>query len=340
MVYYGLDIHKKYTYYTEMNERGQVLSQGKVANTADSLARVIKPGWSVAMEATCNWYYLYDIVEGMAKEVHLAHPLKTRAIAEAKVKTDKVDSGILAHLLRTDLLPSSYVAPRQIREERELFRYRASLIALQTQIKNKVHSILLKHGYASPYSDTFGRKGTEWLRGLSLGPVYRQEMDGYLGLLENLRERVSEAEKEIKGRVKANPQALLLTTIPGIGYYTALLVMSEIGEIDRFPDDRHLASYAGLVPRVHSSGGRVRHGAITKEGSPWLRWAMVESAQVGIRHSQRLESYYRKIAQKKGHQRAVVGVARHMVTIVYAMLTTGQPYRENRDTSLGDMAQQ
>jgi transposase len=127
--------------------------------------------------------------------------------------------------------------------------------------------------------------------------------------------------------------------VPGIGYFTALLIISEIGDVGRFPDDRHLASYAGLVPSVHSSGGKTRYGGITKEGSPWLRWSLQESAQVAIRHSPHFHGYYRRIAWKKGHQRAVTGVARHMVTIVYAMLRSNQPYRENQDTSVGDMTQ-
>lgn len=338
MTYYGMDIHKKYTFYTEMDERGRILSQGKVANTAEAIAQVLKPGARVAMEATCNWYHLFDLVEGMAEEVHLAHPLKTRAIAEAKVKTDKVDSTILAHLLRSDLLPCSYVAPRPIREERELFRYRASLVGLQTQVKNKAHAILLKHGYACPYADAFGQRGRRWLKKLELGPVYRQALDGYLSVLEALGASIKEAEKEIKARVKASPQALLLTTMPGIGYFSALLLMSEIGDISRFPDDNHLASYAGLVPSVHSSGGKTRYGPITNQGSPWLRWVLVEAAQVAIRCSPRLHSYYQRIAQKKGGKRAIVGLARYMLTILYVMLKHHQPYQEDRDTSLGDMA--
>jgi transposase len=338
MIYYGLDIHKRYTFYTAMDERGRILKQGKVGSTAAGMADIIGPEACVAMESTCNWYHLYDAVEGLAQEVHLAHPLKTRAIAEAKIKTDKVDSTILAHLVRTDLLPTSYVAPRSIREDRELFRYRASLVALQTQVKNKVHGILLKHGYTSPYSDVFGRKGREWLTGLPLEPVYRQALEGYLALLHTLKEQIDDSEKEIKDRVRANPAALLLTSVPGIGYFTALLIISEIGEVGRFPDDRHLASYAGLVPRVHSSGGKTRYGGITKEGSVWLRWSLQEAAQVAIRHSPHFQGCYRRIAWKKGHQRAVTGVARHMVTIVYAMLRSNQPYRENQDTSVGDMA--
>lgn len=171
-----------------------------------------------------------------------------------------MDATILTHLLRTDLLPCAYVPPRHIRKERGLFRYRASLVTLQTQVKNKVQAILLKHGFACPYCDAFGKRGREWLRGLELGPFYR------------------------------------------------------------------------------SSGGKTRYGHITKQGSPWLRWALVEAAQVAIRCSPRLKAYYQRITKRKGDRRAIVGLARYLLTILYAMLKHHKPYQEGRDTSLGDMA--
>jgi len=124
------------------------------------------------MEATRNWYYLYDIMEDMVDRVHLAHPLKTRAIAHARIKTDKISSSILAHLLRTDLLPSSYIPSKEIRDQKELLRYRASLVGLRTMIKNKVHSLLSKNGLSSPYSDPFGKKGLLWLKALPLREHY------------------------------------------------------------------------------------------------------------------------------------------------------------------------
>lgn len=339
MLYYGMDIHKEYSYYCEMDEAGKVLGEGKIPNTREAIREVISPGAKVGIEATCNWYYLFDLIEERADEVILAHPLRTRAIAEARIKTDKIDATTLAHLLRASLLPKAYISPRRVREERELFRYRASLVGLRTSLKNKVHGILLKRGLSCPYKDAFGKAGRVWLRGVKLEDTFRQALDGYLELIEAVDKKVEESEKEIEQRVKANPQAMLLDSLPGVGYYTALLIVSEIGEISRFPDSSHLASYAGLVPSVHSSGGKTRYGHITKEGSAWLRWALIEAAHGAVRSSAYFRSYHDKLARRRGDKRAIVGVARRMVEIIYAMLRDNKTYEEKRDTSLGNMAQ-
>ena len=149
MQYVGFDAHKRYTFFTQMDMTGQIQRQGKLANNRDALAAFfaeIEGPTRVVIEASMNWYHLYDLLESLEIPVTLAHPLRTRAIAEAKVKTDKIDSTILAHLLRTDLVPAAYIPPREIRDLRELLRYRAALVKLQTMLKNRVHAILLKHG--------------------------------------------------------------------------------------------------------------------------------------------------------------------------------------------------
>lgn len=269
MDYYGLDIHKRYSAYTRMDSGGQVLAQGRVDNNREVLTAIIgaaPDGAKVFMEATGNWYWLYELLEGTA-EVVLAHPLKTRAIAEARVKTDKVDATILAHLLRTDLLPTAYIPPRKVRDSRELLRYRAVLVRIRTAIKNRVHSLLVKNGFLPPRRDVFGRQGRAWLTTLELRPVYRHALEGFLAVLDVLEEQIRQATVRIDAQAKASPEARLLTTLPGIGHYSALLLLSEIGDARRFPDTRHLVSYAGLTPSVCASGGSVGYGRITKQGS-------------------------------------------------------------------------
>jgi transposase InsO family protein len=165
MQYIGFDTHKRYTFYTQMDATGAIQRQGRLMNSRDAMAEffrvVTEP--RVVIEASMNWYHLYDLLEALGVPVTLAHPSRTRAIAEAKVKTDKVDSTILAHLLRTDLVPPAYIPPRAIRDLRELLRYRAALVRFQTMIKNRVHAILLKHGYQCPFTDAFGVQGRAWL---------------------------------------------------------------------------------------------------------------------------------------------------------------------------------
>jgi transposase len=323
MQYVGFDAHKKYTFFTQMDASGQIRRQGKLANDRDALAtffaKIEEPA-RVVIEATMNWYHLYDLLESLEIPVTLAHPLRTRAIAEAKVKTDKVDSTILAHLLRTDLIPAAYIPPQEIRDLRELLRYRAALVKLQTMVKNRAHAILLKHGYQSPYTDTFGTQGRAWLGTLALRPVYQHALQGFLTVLDTLQAQIQEASRTVDQQAKATPIAQKLCTLPGVGRYTALLVLAEIGDIQRFPDPKHLVSYAGLAPRVHQSGGRVYTGHISKQGSSWLRWILVEAAIRAGHLPGRYQTLYERIAQRKGRKLARVVVARELLTTIYWLL--------------------
>lgn len=327
MIYYGIDLHKKYSYVTSMDKEGNILSQQKVLNHKDSLTNFLStiPSSSrIALEATCNWQFFYELSEVFGLEVSLAHPLKTRAIAEAKVKTDKVDSTILAHLLRTNLLPKSYIPDQKTRDLKELLRYRASLVKLRVQVKNKIHSILLKNGISFPYSDTFGKGGINFLKQLPLRDCFCIPLEGYLRLLELFSKEIKRITTILEKLVKKNPQALLLTVLPGIGYYSALLVVAEIGNIHRFPDYRHLCSYAGLVPSVHSSAGHAKLGHISKQGSRWLRWILVEAALQAGRSNTSLGSYYQRIAKRKGTKIARISLARQMLRKIYFMLKYGE----------------
>lgn len=331
MEYYGLDVHKRYTVYTRLDAAGRLRGQGRIANDPASLTELLAQSAGAAkvvLEAGGTWPSLADALEGLVDEVVLAHPLRTRAIASARIKTDRLDSATLAHLLRTDLVPRSYLAPRPVRELRELLRYRAGLVKLQTMVKNRVHGILALRGLSSPVSDLFGRAGREWLGGLELPPVARQSVDGLLTVLDVLHERIGAVNREIRRRARASDEARRLQTIPGIGAFGALLLLAEIGDVRRFPDARHLVSYAGLAPAVHSSGGHTRYGRITKQGSPWLRWILVEAATIASWRPGALRERYRKLAHRKGAKTARVALARHLATIVYAVLARGEQYRE------------
>jgi transposase len=332
MQYYGIDIHKKYSTYTVVDEQGKIMEQGKIDNSLENFKRIVhkSPGSGIkaVIEATSNWYYIHDLLEGMVDQVTVAHPLRTKAIAAAKIKTDKIDATTLAQLLRADLIPQSYIAPPDIRDLRELLRYRASMVRIRTRIKNKVHAILMKNGLNSTYSDVFGKRGRAWLSSVAVRPIYRLTIDGYLRIIDFLNEQIKPVTREIDTKAKADPRAKLLETIPGIGHYSAMLILGEVGDFTRFPSAKHLVSYAGLNPSVHSSGGITRYGRITKQGSSWLRWIMVEVASIASRHSPRLGHLHARIAYKHGHNTANIAVAREVLTICYHLLRKGESYKE------------
>ncbi len=219
MEYFGLDVHKRYTVFTRLDERGTLLGQGRVTNDAESLASLlaqsVEPA-KVVLEAGGIWPVFTDALEDHAAEVVLAHPLKTRAIASARIKTDRIDSATLAHLLRTDLVPRAYLAPRSLREVREVLRYRVQLVRLRTAVKNRVHALLAMRGLMSPASDLFGHAGRRWLASLALPPVPRRAVDGFLSILDALNVQIRLIEREIRQRVRQSPEARRLWSIPGV----------------------------------------------------------------------------------------------------------------------------
>jgi len=329
MLYVGLDLHKRFSVTSVLSKEGEVMSQRKLPNEEGRIIEFFKTfeePLSIAMEATSNWYWLYDLLEAQGYEVKLSHPLKTKAIASAKVKTDKIDSLTLAHLLRTNLLPSSYIPKKPLRSLREILRYRASLVSIKTQVKNKVHAILAKNNITHPFSDLFGKEGLLFLKFLKLEPSYQKVLQGYLELLETLKVQIKEVSEEIEAKASSDPQAKLLMTIPGVGYYSALLILSEIGDIKRFPSARKLASYAGLVSSTYSSGNTCYHGRITKQGSPSLRWIMIEATLQLIRKPSPFQKFYLKLARKKGSKLARVATARKLLTNIYYMLKNNETY--------------
>lgn len=333
MEYVGLDIGKKWHYVVVMDDRGCLRAQQRLPNDPLLIQRffeALEGPVRVVLEATGNWGAVYDRVEPYVQEVVLAHPLKVKAIASARIKTDKIDATTLAHLLRADLIPRAYIPPRPVRDWRELVRHRAFLVRLQTRVKNRLHALLAKRGVTPPpVSDLFGKAGLQWLQTVALPEPYGAMRHRYLAVLERLRHQSHEAEQVIDQTVAATLEARLLETIPGIGHYLALLILAEIGEIRRFPGPKQLVSYAGLCPSTYASSGTVRHGHLTHQGSPWLRWALTEVAcHVWQAPQSRLARQYHRLAQRRDAKTARIAVARQLCTVIFAMLRTSAPYRE------------
>lgn len=330
MLYTGLDLHKSFSYITTMNDKGEILGQKKLPSNGEVVEFLKEFGESmkIAIEATPSWYWLYDHLEDEGFDVKLSHPLRTKAIASAKVKTDKVDSVTLAHLLRSDLLPLSYVPEKPVRLNRELLRYRASLVKMQTRIKNKIHTILAKNNISHDYTDLFGKAGMDFLHSLSLPENYTIALEGYLSVLETVRHKIRSVSKKVQQLAEDDQDSMLLMTIPGVGYYSALLIKSEIGDVKRFPSAKQLCSYAGLVPSTHASGNVCYHGHITKQGSKWLRWILIEAAIHAAKRTGPLRRFYYKVERKKGGKVAKVATARKLLEWIYHMMRDCKTFRQ------------
>jgi transposase len=277
--------------------------------------------------------------------VVLANPLKTKAIASARIKSDTIDARILAHLLRADLIPECYVPAYEIREMRYLLRHRASIVKIRTMVKNKVHALLDRNGIAnSEFSDLFGKRGMEWLKSVELSVLDRLMLDNHLEHLESLRRQVEAVDKEITLRASRDEYVKLLLSMTGVDIFTALLIRSEIGDISRFSSYKKLISWAGLAPSLHQSGSVEYHGRITKQGSRVLRWIMVEAARVAVNHDSKLSEFYERVKHRRGSQKAIVAVACKMLKIIWTMLTRNEPYESRNqrryDRKLNFMAKQ
>ena len=322
-MFVGIDYHKKFIVATKMDREGIVIEKIKFDNEPGLIRKFIDSipkGSHIAMEASGGWYYFYEQVENKFPDMKLADPRKVKLIAESCIKTDKIDSEVLANLLRTNFLPTSYIPPRHIRDNREILRYRASLVSIRTGVKNRVHAILTKNGILPPFKDVFTQKGIRYMQKLELRPAYRLELNGYIAIIKAIDTHINEAEEVIQNTVENDPQAMLLMSVKGISYFSALLILSEIGDIDRFPSAKRLCSYAGLVPRVYSSGGKTHYGSITKMGSKWLRWILVEVSHHFTKAYPKFKRLYDRVAFRHGKNTARVTVAREMLRTIYYML--------------------
>jgi len=322
----GIDLHRRRSQIAILDERGELTLQKRIPTGRETFAELLgdSDGTHVALEATYGWEWLAELLEDIGFDVHLAHPLRTRAIAAARVKTDAVDARTLAHLLRSGLLPEAYIAPPQLRDLRDLLRHRATLVHLRTSIKNRVHALLARQGILPEHSDLFGAAGREYLAALELPEGPRRRLDSLLALIADFDREITATTSEIDQLAKSDERVKLLCQIRGIGRYTAMLIIAEIGEVKRFPTAKHLCQWAGLTPTVRSSDGKARLGHISRQGSTIMRWALTEAAQHTPTGGGPLRAQYERIAKRRGSKIARVAIARQILTLCYYGLRDGE----------------
>jgi transposase len=330
--------------FASMNERGQPGDFHKVDNHRALFRRfltTLPPGSPIAVESVGNWYWMIDEMEEAGHNPVLVHAAKAKFMMGQINKTDKLDAQGLARLLRNGTLPSVWIPPRELRDQRELPRLRMALVRVRTLLKNRIHATLSKYAIQiDEVSDVFGLGGRVLLKDRlkELPPQTRQSVDVQLELLDHLEEEIRATEKQIQAVVAATPAMKLLMTMPGVGPILAVVLALEIGDVKRFPGPEHLASYAGTVPRIKSSGGKSFFGKVRPDVNRYLKWALVEAANIVVinqgrwsnRHVVRL---YGRIKERKGHAKAVVAVARHLAEAAYWILRKNEPYKEPGTTN-------
>jgi len=318
---------------TILDKDGNEVRSGKVLNTQEEVGYFLDAKGDeikAVIEAGRTSYVMVDLLRGFGVDIRMAHPLEVKAIARAKIKTDKRDSKILAHLLRTDLIPEVYLRKEENRRAQRVLRHRAFYVGTRTRVKNKVRVILAQQRIelqeASFVKNLFSRRGQEALRGLELPWPDKDLLESLLTMYEHLEERIKESDGLVRKLYSELGEARVINTVPGFGVFLSVLVGTEIADINRFASDAKLHSYAGVIPSTFSSGERTYHGKIVKSGNKWLRWAAVEAVWPAIRSDFKLRVFYDKHARRKDANVAKVATARRLLTIIYRVLKDNRPY--------------
>jgi len=329
MNYIGMDIHKQFTFAVVKDEQGKELASQKFDNNKTNFETFLLPfkpsETEIVMESTGVWEHIYEILETLSyKDVKLANPFRTRAIAEARIKTDKVDASTLADLLRANLVAESYIPPKNIRILRDIARERKTFVKSINQIKNKINAFLTKKGLSLP-SVTFSISTRLWLN-------EQKDESGllkhYLIILEDNERELKMIDDQICNLAEKDEDAKLLMTIPGIAEIRALSIIAEIGDISRFDSAEKLSSYVGLVPSVRQSGRTLHFGRLIKQSSKTLKYHLIEASWniVRTKESNNLQEFYKRLSKKKGKQKAICAVARKLCCVVYSMLSNKREF--------------
>jgi transposase len=312
--YYGCDAHKRYSVFNWVDESGHRGHPVRVEHDRilfRSYVESLPAGTPIAVETLGNWYWLIEEMEKAGHDPHLTHEGKAKLMMGQINKTDKLDATGLAVLLRNGTLPRVWIPPEGLRDKRELPRMRMMLVGMRTQLKNRIHATRLEE----------------------LPPYTRVSAEMELKLLDQVGEQIESCEKQIAEVVETTPEMKLLMTLPGVGMILTVVIALEIGDVERFGSGERLASYAGTVPRIISSGGKTRHGKTRADVNRYLKWAFVEAANVIVRSRARhpdshVVRLYVRIRERKGHAKAAVAVARHLAEAAYWVLKKKESYRD------------
>jgi len=336
----GCDGHKQYSVFVTV-KRGE--NQGVVERVMNERSAIreylggLPAGSGIALEAGGTYYWLVQEIERAGHQPHLAHPLDCRRRMGSKKKTDVIDATELGKMLRDGTLPEVWIPPAELRDVRELLRLRMFLAhSARTRIKNRIQGVLAQHNVRpQQVQDVFTVRGRAELerRYGELPTETGASVKQQLAILDFIEGQIGTAERRLQEQMQLTPEALLLDTMPCVGPILSMVMALEIGDVKRFPDAEHLASYAGSVPTVKSSGGRTRLGGVSKEVNLTLKWAYVEAANLIAISQRRLAGshvarLYQRISRTKKHSIAIVAVARHLAEASYWILTKREGYRE------------
>ena len=325
----GLDVHLDFIEIA-ICEEGKVWSAGRVPSTPEgikTLADSLLATDRVALEVTGSSWEIVRLLGPHVSEIIVVSPGDT-GISQARAKTDRLDARTLARLLWTGELDAVWVPPERTWRMRRRLSRRGQLVRARSRAKNEIHAVLMRRLKGRPpVSDLFGVKGREWLRGVQLPLVEAEAVRAGLRHIEFLDTEIEQVERLICQEALTSRQVRRLLTVPGVNVICAAVFLAAVGDIKRFKGSRQVVAYLGLDPRVYQSGSApARGGRISKQGSPQARWALVEAARSVAQQPGPMHAFYERIRARKGHNAAVVAVARKLAVLFYCMLTREEDY--------------
>jgi transposase len=323
--YVGIDFHRRRSVIVRLSAAGEKLSSVRIPNDPVAIVAAVAeagPDPEVVVEATYGWYWVVDLLQANGARVHLANPQGLNW-GQRRVKNDERDAIDLADMLRLGRLPEAWIAPPVVRELRELVRYRAKLVALRSGLKAQVHAVMAKEGVLPAAADLFCVAGNAQLDGLAMADNYTTRVESLRDLIELYDREVAMLEREIHIQLRGNHGYHALQAINGVGRTIAAILVAEIGDVDRFRSAEALCSWAGLTPRHRESDIKTTRGSITKQGSKLVRWALIEAVS-RYHGGPKLAGDFRRIAERRGKNKARVAVARKVLTLVYYGLRDGE----------------
>jgi transposase len=336
MLHAGLDLSRKKVDVCLLCEEGEHLDQLAVSPDVDSLRTLARRIDEVRGEPVCavvesmtGARLVHDTLEQQGWSVEIADAQKVKGLAPLACKTDKIDSKVLAVLSHRDLVPAIWLPDPQVREERELARFRLHLVKHKSALKCRIHSTLINFGKPCPVTDLFAVEGRELLKRLEVPEPWRSNVTASLKLIDDLEDQIDEVNRRLRAGHADHPYIPLLLSAPGIGWVLAFTIAAEIGQIERFPSPEKLTAYTGLCPRVNQSGDSDRRGPLTKHGPTYLRWALLEATMHALKHPAYRERYQRnkrRLGKQRGAKVAQIDIARRLAHAIWHMLTRNQEF--------------
>lgn len=333
----GLDVHRSFAEVAIL-ENGKLRSGGRIVLQHEpvvAFARTLRADDEVVLEATGNSAILVRLIAPFVRRVVVANPVQVRAIAWAKVKTDKIDAGVLAKLHASGFLPEVWVPDEETQARRRVAAERTQLVSHMTRLKNRIQSVLHANLIPRYAGALFGKRGRAWLDAQPLPEDQKRTIARHLGELDRIGAELAELDKVLANEALGDDRVRRLMTIGGVNVVVAMSVLAAIGEITRFSSPEKLVSYLGLNPRVRQSGERPAfHGRITKQGRAHARAMLVEAAWSVVSGPGPLRAFFLRIRAKRGNQVAAVATARKLAVLIWHLLSKGQDYAWSRPALL------